>query len=80
MKLLADKRFDRIEALAALAEARGHTLLELAMGWLLAQPQVACIIAGATKPEQVESNAAAVGWHLDREDADRAAAIARGDG
>jgi aryl-alcohol dehydrogenase-like predicted oxidoreductase len=39
-------------------------LLELAFGWLAAQPVVASIIAGATKPEQVEANARAIGWEL----------------
>ena len=38
---------------------RGHTLLELAFRWLLARPSVASVIAGATKPEQVEHNAKA---------------------
>jgi aryl-alcohol dehydrogenase-like predicted oxidoreductase len=38
---------------------RGYTLLELAFRWLLARPTVASVIAGATKPEQVEQNAKA---------------------
>jgi aryl-alcohol dehydrogenase-like predicted oxidoreductase len=38
---------------------RGHTLLELAFTWLLARPTVASVIAGATRPEQVEQNAKA---------------------
>ena len=42
----------------------GHTLLELAMSWLAALPHLASVIAGATKPEQVHANAAAVGWKL----------------
>jgi aryl-alcohol dehydrogenase-like predicted oxidoreductase len=56
--------WDRIEALHAFAETRGHTLLELAMSWLAAKPLVASIIAGATKPEQVAANAKAVEWKL----------------
>ncbi len=42
----------------------GRTLLELAFAWLLARPVVACVIAGATKPEQVAANAAAGGLIL----------------
>ena len=42
----------------------GHTLLELAIAWLLARPTVASVIAGATKPEQVQANAAAAAWTL----------------
>ena len=39
-------------------------MLELAIAWLLARPTVASVIAGATKPEQAEANAAAAGWTL----------------
>lgn len=41
------------------ASSRGHTLLELALGWLLAKPRVATVIAAASSPEQVRSNVAA---------------------
>ena len=50
---LSDKVFDRVEALDGWARDHGHTLLELAIAWLLARPTVASVIAGATKPEQV---------------------------
>jgi aryl-alcohol dehydrogenase-like predicted oxidoreductase len=59
-----DPHWDTIEALHAFAEKRGHTILELAMSWLAARPGVASIIAGATRPEQVEANAKSVGWKL----------------
>jgi aryl-alcohol dehydrogenase-like predicted oxidoreductase len=55
---------DRIEALIAFAEARGHTILELAFSWLLAHRAVASVIAGATSPEQVHANVAAASWSL----------------
>ena len=55
----------RVERLTAFCRERRHTLLELAFSWLAARPQVASIIAGATRPEQVEQNVAAVGWALD---------------
>jgi aryl-alcohol dehydrogenase-like predicted oxidoreductase len=60
----ADKNFDRVEALDAWARDHGHSLLELAFAWLLARPQVASVIAGATKPEQAAANAAAAQWTL----------------
>src|SRR3954449_6825214 len=53
---------DAVERLAARAEARGASLLELAIGGLLAVNPVASVIAGATKPEQVRANAAAGRW------------------
>jgi aryl-alcohol dehydrogenase-like predicted oxidoreductase len=59
-----DPHWDKIEALNGFAEKHGHTLAELAMSWLAARPLVASIIAGATRPEQVEANAKAVNWKL----------------
>ena len=52
------------------ARDHGHTLLELAMSWLLARPTVASVIAGATKPEQAQANAAAAAaaWTLTDDD------------
>jgi aryl-alcohol dehydrogenase-like predicted oxidoreductase len=53
-----------VEALDGVATNRGHTLLELAFAWLAAQPAIASVIAGATSPEQVAANVAAVDWKL----------------
>ncbi len=61
---LSDAVMNRVEALDAWAQGAGRTLLELAFAWLLAQPTVASVIAGATKPEQVAANAAAGGLVL----------------
>jgi aryl-alcohol dehydrogenase-like predicted oxidoreductase len=56
------------EELARFADARGHTLLELAFSWLASHRAVASVIAGATSPEQIRANAAAVSWRLTPED------------
>ena len=61
-------KLDTVEALRAFAEGRGHSLLELAFSWLAAQTPVSSVIAGATKPEQLEQNVAAVGWSLTPEE------------
>ena len=58
----------KVEALRSFAEKREHTLLELAMSWLAAQPHVGCVIAGATSPQQVEANVKAASWKLGSED------------
>jgi aryl-alcohol dehydrogenase-like predicted oxidoreductase len=58
----------RLEKLTAFAQARGRTLLELALSWLAAQPVVATVIAGATKPEQLEANVKAADWALTTEE------------
>jgi aryl-alcohol dehydrogenase-like predicted oxidoreductase len=57
-----------VEALIRFAEDRGHSILELAFSWLVARPPVASVIAGATSPEQVLSNARAASWMLTAED------------
>ncbi|MEY2453722.1 MAG: hypothetical protein QOD92_3296 [Acidimicrobiaceae bacterium] len=75
-RAFSDKRFDVIEALDAYARERGHTLLELAMSWLVSLPNLASVIAGATKPEQVKANAAAVAWKLTDDERNEIDAIA----
>ena len=67
-RYLTDANWTAAERLGDFAEARGHTLLELAFSWLLAQAPVSSVIAGATKPEQVSANVAAGGWVLTAEE------------
>jgi len=67
-KWLTDANWDRLEHLEAFASTRGHTMLELAFSWLAAQPVVSSIIAGATKPEQLEANIKAAGWTMTAEE------------
>ena len=65
---LTDEAFDRIEALEAFVQTRGHSLLELAIAWLAAQDGVGSVICGATTPEQVQANAGAGDWTLTADD------------
>lgn len=67
-EVLNNRNLRLVEILSAFAAARGRTLLELAMSWLASQPFIPSIIAGATKPEQVEQNVAAIGWTLSADD------------
>ena len=69
-KWLTEQNLDLAESLLAFAQSHGHSLLELAFAWLLAQPTVASVIAGATKVEQINANAAAADWQLNREELD----------
>ena len=61
---LTERNFGIVEKLTSFAEDRGHSILELAFSWLAARPTVASVIAGATKPEQVQQNVDAAGWTL----------------
>jgi len=63
-RYLNDTKWTIVEKLEKYCAARGKTLLQLAFGWLLAHDFVPSVIAGATKPEQIEQNAAAAGWKL----------------
>ena len=67
-RFMTDANWDIAEKLDAFAKARGHTLLELAFSWLAARPCVSSIIAGATKPEQIEANVKAAEWELSAAD------------
>jgi aryl-alcohol dehydrogenase-like predicted oxidoreductase len=53
-----------VAALTAYAGERGHTVLDLAFGWLLGHGAVASVIAGVSSPAQVAANAAAAEWEL----------------
>ena len=63
-RYLTEENWRKVEALGPFAEERGHSLLDLAVAWLLARPKVASVIAGATTPEQVEQNVKAAEWEL----------------
>jgi aryl-alcohol dehydrogenase-like predicted oxidoreductase len=64
-RYLSEENWARLERLEGFAAEHGHTLLELALGWLLQRPAVASVIAGATTPLQVEENVrAAARWPL----------------
>jgi aryl-alcohol dehydrogenase-like predicted oxidoreductase len=69
-RTLTERNWALAERLGEFAAARGRTLLELALSWLLQRPAVASVIAGATTPAQVAANVAAGGWRLSREDMD----------
>ena len=69
-RALSERNFDKVEALQRWVADRGHSLLELAMSWLLCRPRVTTVIAGATRPEQVHANAAAAGWKLTQAELD----------
>jgi len=67
-QVASDEQFDLVEALERYGEERGVSLLEVAIGALLARPAVSSVIAGATKPEQVRANAAAGRWTPSEDD------------
>jgi aryl-alcohol dehydrogenase-like predicted oxidoreductase len=63
-RYLTERNWQLTERLADFVESRGHTMLELAFSWLLSQQPVASVIAGATRPDQLEQNVKAGDWKL----------------
>ncbi len=82
--IVRDSRTPRNEALQARlkewAHARGHTLGELAIAWLLSHPEVPSVIAGVSTPAQVEANARAAAWVLSDEERAEVDSLAAWDG
>jgi aryl-alcohol dehydrogenase-like predicted oxidoreductase len=76
-RVLNEGNFATLGRLENFAKERGHTILELAIGWLASQPHVPSVIAGATKPEQVEANVAAAEWTLTPEELAQADTISK---
>jgi aryl-alcohol dehydrogenase-like predicted oxidoreductase len=62
-----DELLERVQRLRPIAEERGVSLAQLALAWVLREPNVASAIIGASRPEQVEDNAAASGLELDKD-------------
>jgi aryl-alcohol dehydrogenase-like predicted oxidoreductase len=61
---LTDAMLDAVQRLRPVADEAGLTMSQLALAWVLRQPNVAAAIVGATRPEQVRENAAAAGVRL----------------
>ncbi|HTZ80476.1 MAG TPA: aldo/keto reductase [Stellaceae bacterium] len=67
-RYINDVNWQIVERLGDFATTRGHSMLELAFSWLACRPTVVSVIAGATKPEQLEQNVKAVDWKLTAEE------------
>jgi len=76
-KVFTEQNLAIVELLIEFAESEGHTILELALSWLLSHKPVASVIAGASKPEQVRANAKAADWQLAADDLAQIDAIMR---
>ena len=67
-RYMTEANWSIVAKLRAFCEARRKMMLELAFSWLLARKPVASVIAGATRPEQIEQNVNAASWTLSAED------------
>jgi len=59
-----ENNYNTVEKLQNFVDERGHKLSELAISWLLTRPAISTVIAGATKPAQVEANVKSIKWEL----------------
>jgi aryl-alcohol dehydrogenase-like predicted oxidoreductase len=79
-RAMTEANFDAVERLDGFAAEHGRDLLSLAFSWLLSQPVISSVIAGATSAEQVRANvAAADGWRLGSEEMAAVASLVRGE-
>jgi aryl-alcohol dehydrogenase-like predicted oxidoreductase len=78
-ELLESAPWDALDAYAEFCAERGITMLAATFGWMLAQPPVSSVIAGATLPEQVRANADAATWTPEPDDVERISAIFSGE-
>ena len=72
---LNEAALSTVEDLVTFAAARHHTILELAFSWLLSHAPVASVIAGATKPAQIQANAQAASWEFNASDLEELEAV-----
>ena len=77
-RLMDDATLERVQRLAPVAERLGITMAQLALAWVLREPNVASAIVGASRPEQVRDNAVASGIDLDAETVAEIEAIVAG--
>ena len=63
-RYLADEVLEAVQKLKPVADGAGLTMVEMALAWVLREPNVASAIVGASRPEQVHSNAKASGMEL----------------
>jgi aryl-alcohol dehydrogenase-like predicted oxidoreductase len=67
-RMLSEENFATLERLEEFARSHDHSMVELAIAWLAAQPQVASVICGATKAEQVSANVKGGDWKISAEE------------
>ena len=76
-QILTPKNYETLEKLEAFATQRGKPMIDLAFGWLASKPFVASVIAGATRPEQVQQNVESGNWRLTAEELAEVDALTR---
>jgi aryl-alcohol dehydrogenase-like predicted oxidoreductase len=73
----SDERYEIVERLREYGETIDRSVLDIAIGWLAAQPYVSSVIAGVTKPDQIRQNAAAASWNPSTEEIEKISEIAK---
>jgi aryl-alcohol dehydrogenase-like predicted oxidoreductase len=79
-RIMTERNWAILDKLETFAADRGKTVLDVALAWLAAQPAVASVIAGATRPEQVEANVRALEWKMTPDEVAEVAAITSPEG
>jgi aryl-alcohol dehydrogenase-like predicted oxidoreductase len=74
-RLLTESNFEVLGRLEQFASDHGHSLVDLAFAWLLSKPEVGSVIAGATRPDQIDENVRAGTWRLTPDEQDEVAKL-----
>lgn len=69
--MLTDENFRILDELEKIADELGTNLSILAMAWILQREEISCVIAGASKPSQLENNIKASGFNIPKDVMDR---------
>lgn len=77
-KYATSENYAIIDKLTAFAGERDHTLADLAIAWVLSEPTVATVLAGASSDEQMAANARAASWKLSTREVDEIRAVLEG--
>ena len=63
----------KVRRLNAIAAARGETMAQLALAWVLENPAITSVITGASRPEQIRQNVETIQKHVPLSDEEKAA-------
>ena len=72
-----NRAFDCIDAMRPIAEAKGVSVAQIALAWLLHQPRVTSVIVGAKRPDQLADNLAAADVTLSTDEFAQLAAVSQ---
>lgn len=72
------RNLDKVEALKDIASAKGMTVAQLALAWVVSDPAVSVALVGTRRPSEMEENAKAADWLMSEEERESIRAVITG--